>query len=95
VLSVIMLISQLSPSKRSASDKYSKEEFAEIHNIRDRLPNNNESYCRLLAVLGMVHFNPHINIRQIECKLGIPRFTAHRMLQSVQYHPYQLNTEIE
>ncbi|EZA48476.1 hypothetical protein X777_13774 [Ooceraea biroi] len=39
----------------------------------------------------MIHFNPHISIRQIEHDLGIPRSTVHRMLVSVQYHPYHIN----
>jgi len=40
----------------------------------NRLPNNNDP--RLLIILGMIHFNLHISIRQIE----ISRATAHRML---------------
>ena len=55
---------------------------------RNRLHNNNDP--RLLAVLAMVHQNPHISTRQIERELGIPQTTAHRLLRSVNYHPYHI-----
>ncbi|OXU31303.1 hypothetical protein TSAR_013917 [Trichomalopsis sarcophagae] len=55
---------------------------------RNRLQNNNDP--RLLAVLAMVHLNPHISTRQIQRELGVPRSTAHRWLQSVNYHPYHI-----
>ena len=55
---------------------------------RNRLRNNNDP--RFLAILGMVHLNPHISTRQIERELGIPRSTVHRMLQSIRYRPYHI-----
>ncbi|EFN71639.1 hypothetical protein EAG_14871, partial [Camponotus floridanus] len=55
---------------------------------RNRLHNNNDP--RLLAVLAMVHQNPHISTRQIERELEIPQTTAHRLLRSVNYHPYHI-----
>ncbi|OXU21442.1 hypothetical protein TSAR_005419, partial [Trichomalopsis sarcophagae] len=55
---------------------------------RNRLQNNNDP--RLLAVLAMVHQNPRISTRQIERELGVPRNTAHRLLRSVNYHPYHI-----
>lgn len=55
---------------------------------RNRNINNNDP--RLLAVLGMVHLNPQISTRHIERQLGIRRSTAHRFLQSVDYHPYHI-----
>lgn len=45
---------------------------------------------RLLAVLAMIHMNPHISLRNLEIELGIPRSTAHRMLKSLKYHPYHI-----
>jgi len=56
---------------------------------RNRL-HNNEEIARLLAVLAMVHQNPHINTRKIERELGIPQTTAHRLLRLVNYHPYHI-----
>ncbi|KYN22417.1 hypothetical protein ALC57_05179 [Trachymyrmex cornetzi] len=41
---------------------------------RNRLHNNNDP--RLLAVLAMVHKNPHISTRQVERELGIPQTTV-------------------
>jgi len=55
--------------------------YRNVQRQMNRLPNNNDP--RLLMVLGMVHFNPHISIRQIERELKIPRLTAHRILQSI------------
>ncbi|KYN12437.1 hypothetical protein ALC57_15404 [Trachymyrmex cornetzi] len=51
---------------------------------RNRLHDNNDP--RLLAVLAMVHQNPYISTRQ----LGIPQTTVHRLLRSVNYHPYHI-----
>ncbi|OXU24648.1 hypothetical protein TSAR_000304 [Trichomalopsis sarcophagae] len=45
---------------------------------------------RLTALLAVVHVNPHISTRQIQRELGVPRSTAHRWLQSVNYHPYHI-----
>ncbi|KYN24353.1 hypothetical protein ALC57_04045 [Trachymyrmex cornetzi] len=55
---------------------------------RNRLHNNNDP--RLLAVLAMVHQNPHISTRQVERELGIPQIMVHRLLRSVNYHPYHI-----
>lgn len=55
---------------------------------RNRLVNNNDP--RLLAVLGMVHLNPHVSTRQIQRELGVRRSTAQRLLRSVNYHPYHI-----
>ncbi|KYQ53237.1 hypothetical protein ALC60_07627 [Trachymyrmex zeteki] len=39
----------------------------------------------------MIHQNPHISTRRVERKLGIPQTTAHRLLRSVNYHPFNVN----
>jgi len=44
----------------------------------------------LIAVLIMVHLKPHVSLRQIECKLGVPRLITHRILWSINYHPYHI-----
>lgn len=45
---------------------------------------------RTLAILAMIHMNPQISLREIERDLGVPRSTAHRILQSNRYHPYHI-----
>ncbi|KYN29039.1 hypothetical protein ALC57_01538 [Trachymyrmex cornetzi] len=57
-------------------------------NNRNRLHNNNDP--RLLAVLAMIHQNPHISTRQVERELGIPQTMVHRLLRSVIYHSYHI-----
>lgn len=69
-------------------EKRSRENVNHRQRQRNRNINNNDP--RLLAILGMVHLNPHINTRHIERELGIPRSTGHRMLQFVNYHPYHI-----
>jgi len=46
---------------------------------RNRLQNNNE----IFTILELIHINPHISVRQIECQIGIPRTTTHRLVQSI------------
>lgn len=55
---------------------------------RNRLQNNNNP--RVLTILGLIHNNPHISIRQAQNQIGIPRATIHRILQSVRYRPYHI-----
>lgn len=55
---------------------------------RNRLQNNNDP--RVLTILGLVHVNPHISIRQAQCQTGISSTTIHRILHSVQYRPYHI-----
>lgn len=57
-----------------------------LHHQRQRNKLRNNNGPRFLAVLSIVHLNPHVNTRQIERDLRIPRSTAHRMLQSIRYH---------
>jgi len=38
---------------------------------RNRLQNNNNS--RVLTILGLIHINSHISIRQAEHQIGIPK----------------------
>jgi len=45
---------------------------------------------RTLAVLAMIHMNPHISLREIERDLGVSRSTAQRILRSNRYHPYHI-----
>lgn len=58
---------------------------------RQRNRNVNRNDPRLVAVLGMVHMDPHISTRAIERRLGIPRSTVQRMLRSVRYRPYHIH----
>ncbi|EZA50195.1 hypothetical protein X777_11334 [Ooceraea biroi] len=55
---------------------------------RNRLQNNNAP--RVLTILGLVHINPQISIRQAQNQIGIPKATIHCILQSVRYHPYHI-----
>lgn len=45
---------------------------------------------RAIAILAMIHMNPHISIRDIERDLGVPRSTVQRILRSGRYHPYHI-----
>lgn len=69
-------------------ERRSRSNALHRHRRQNRVLNNNDP--RLLAILGMIHINPHISLRQIERELGIPRATAHRLLQLVRYHPYHI-----
>jgi len=46
---------------------------------------------KLLAILGLIYFNPYVIARQIKHEFGISRSTTYRILQFAQYHPYYFN----
>lgn len=46
--------------------------------------------ARNMAVLAMVSIDPHLSVRVIEERLGVPRNTVHRILRSARLHPYRI-----
>lgn len=83
------------PNQRHPNDRQIRNierrcRMNDLHRQRGRNRNVNNNDPRLLAVLAMVHMNPHISTREIERRLGVPRTTAHRMLRSAGYHPYHI-----
>lgn len=78
------------PSAQQVVNIESRSRNNPLHRQRqsNRLQNNNDP--RLLAILAMVHLDPHLSTRRIERELGVPRSTAHRLLRSVRYHPYHI-----
>lgn len=55
-----------------------------------REPGFNPNDPRTLAILAIIHMNPHISLREIERDLGVPRSTVQRILRSGRYHPYHI-----
>jgi len=49
-----------------------------------------ENDARAVAVLAIVHNNPHISTCQIERELGVPQKTVSRILRALKYHPYHI-----
>lgn len=45
---------------------------------------------RTIAILGAVHLNPHISLREIQAEIGIPKSTAQRLLRAAKFHPYHI-----
>lgn len=45
---------------------------------------------RAIAILAMIHMNPHISLRDIERDLGVPRSTVQGILKFGRYHPYHI-----
>lgn len=43
---------------------------------------------RFLAIVAIVHVNPHISLREIQRTLDIPKSIAGRYLRAVRYHSY-------
>lgn len=66
-----------------------------LHRQRRQNRNLNNNDARLIAVLAMVHLDPHVSTRTIQRQLGISKSTAHRMLKSVRYHPYHITLHQE
>lgn len=59
---------------------------------RRRYGNNDHAMNpRFMAVVAMVHFDPHVSLREIQRTLGIPKSTAGRYLKAVRYRPYHIS----
>lgn len=64
---------------------------------RPRIPRNrrrimvqNYDDPRILVVLAMVDLDPHISLRDIQRRTGIPKSTAGRILRLHRFHPYHI-----
>lgn len=71
--------------------------FINVHRslLEGRFPNQNTSEGRPFIpyedeVLEAVEQDPSISVRGIEENIGVPKSTAHRILQKNQFHPYHV-----
>ncbi|OXU32204.1 hypothetical protein TSAR_007998 [Trichomalopsis sarcophagae] len=57
--------------------------------LRRNIKDQTQNVC-FLAILAMVHLDPHISLRTIRSELGVPRSTCKRYLKFSRYHPYHI-----
>lgn len=61
------------------------------HLVRERRHHEyNENDPRVVAVLAIIHLDPHVSSRQVEREHGIPRKTFLRILKVLRYHAYHI-----